>query len=95
MQKPKYPWRWLFLTALLLVFGFVALERVVKERQLYQKKAATSETPFVVREDSTLGHIFIENDQIAVVWHYKYIPSENYNQGGGNIYELTIRELIL
>lgn len=50
-----------------------------------ESKAATG---FSISEDPSTGYITAENDTAKVVWHYKTLPSEYSNRGGGNIYEL-------
>lgn len=47
-----------------------------------------SETQWpVITEDAVNGRITFENENVKLVWHYKALASESYNQGGGNLYE--------
>ncbi|MHB1270921.1 MAG: fibronectin type III domain-containing protein [Thermoleophilia bacterium] len=43
---------------------------------------------FTIADDASRGYVTAENDVVKVVWHYKTLPSEYNNRGGGNIYEL-------
>ena len=76
-------------SCILLVSTIFALFVTSSFFQTNKLPAATgSETTFIVNEDSSKGHITVENRLISVTWKYKYLPEENFNQGGGNIYEL-------
>ena len=55
--------------------------------QFMKRASAAGVTP-VITEDATTGRITVGNDVIKGVWHYKTLPNESYNQGGGNLYEL-------
>ncbi len=68
-------------SSLTLIFGLSA------------EKADATPSPLVISEDSVNGRVTVEGDTVKAVWHYKALPSENYNQGGGNLYELYYKPM--
>ena len=50
--------------------------------------SASADSNFVFTDDPGRGYLTAENDVVKLVWHYKILPSEYNNRGGGNIYEL-------
>lgn len=52
-----------------------------------QRNVSAQDAPVLSDNEST-GKISVENSSIKAVWHYKILPSEYNNRGGGNIYEL-------
>lgn len=44
-------------------------------------------------EDQATGQISVESPSIKAVWHYKALAAQNFNQGGGNIYELYFKPM--
>ena len=54
--------------------------------------ASASSQSFSLTDNKDLGRIYLENSQIKLVWHYKAIASDNFNQGGGNLYEFYLKD---
>ena len=50
--------------------------------------AAAASAGAVISEDTVNGRITVETQDIKGIWHYKALPSENYCQSGGNLFEL-------
>lgn len=53
--------------------------------------AATSAVS--ISENSSTGVITVDTDTSRAVWHYKLLAADNYNQSGGNLYELYYKPL--
>lgn len=47
----------------------------------------------LVQDDTVNGRVTLETDSIKAVWHYKTLPGESNNQGGGSLYELYYKPM--
>ncbi|MCL4473129.1 MAG: fibronectin type III domain-containing protein [Actinobacteria bacterium] len=57
------------------------------------ESASADANSVYLTEDQSTGQITVESQTIKAVWHYKTLASENYNQSGGNIYELYYKPM--
>ncbi|MHB9053011.1 MAG: fibronectin type III domain-containing protein [Thermoleophilia bacterium] len=57
------------------------------------ESASASGNSINLTEDQSAGQISVESQTIKAVWHYKTLASQNFNQGGGNIYELYYKPM--
>ena len=71
---------------MVLFIGAAIWFGTVSSSEINQASAANGAV--VLSEDPVAGHITVETDTIKGVWHYKTLGSENFNQGGGSLYEL-------
>jgi len=71
----------------------LALTVTMSAGVLHPRAASAADGALLIQEDTTAGHITIETPVIKAVWHYKTLPTESYNQGGGNLYELYYKPL--
>lgn len=53
-----------------------------------ENESLAAESNIQISEDTIHGRITVETPDIKGVWHYKALPSENYCQGGGNLFQL-------
>jgi len=56
-------------------------------------EALAAGSQLTLSEDSSSGRITVDTSTVKAVWHYKTLAQENYNQGGGNLYELYYKPL--
>jgi hypothetical protein len=81
----------LLLAALAVVI--LALTVTMSAGVLHPWPASAANGTLLIKEDTAAGHITIETPVIKAVWHYKTLPTESYNQGGGNLYELYYKPM--
>ncbi len=58
-----------------------------------QNQASALGDSLAIHEDVANGYVTVETNTIKAVWHYKTIAVDNYNQGGGNLYELYYKPM--
>jgi hypothetical protein len=71
----------------------VALAAVWSAGIVRVESATADGNPISLTENPATGQISVESPNIKAVWHYKALPAQNFNQGGGNLYELYYKPM--
>ncbi len=91
-RKIHFTWKKLGLSfgvALIISVGYLNYLLISDYNALRNnQRNVNAQGTFTISEDETTGKIIAESSNIKAVWHYKTLPEEYNNRGGGNIYEL-------
>lgn len=79
--------RYIILTSVVIA----AVSLLLANQSTGDSLAATSGV--VISENTSAGKITVETDTTRAVWHYKLLAVDNYNQSGGNLYELYYKPM--
>ncbi len=75
------------------VFFMIVFTILILPTGALSSRALAATNSLSLNEDVNNGFITVETGTIKAVWHYKALPSESYNQSGGNLYELYYKPM--